>query len=108
MTATVPLTVNPVSTKTTINIVTVSTTNPLEVTVAFTVTQAIANVTKATGNVTVTAGTGETCTGTLASTGKGSCALTFAAAGAKTLTATYAGDSNNLTSTSAVKSVTVK
>jgi hypothetical protein len=86
MTATVPLTVNPVSTKTTINIVTVSTTNPLEVTVAFTVTQAIANVTKATGNVTVTAGTGETCTGTLAST----------------------GNSNNLTSTSAVKSVTVK
>ncbi len=104
----VPLTVNPVGTKTTINTVTVSTTNQLEVTVAFTVTQAIANVTKATGNLTVTAGTGETCKGTLASTGKGSCALTFADVGAKTLTAVYAGDSNNLTSTSPVKKVTVK
>ncbi len=107
-TAHVSLKVNPVGTKTAISTVTVSTTNPLEVTVAFTVTQTIANVTKATGNVTVTAGTGETCTGTLASTGKGSCALTFAGAGAKTLTAVYAGDSNNLTSTSPVKSVTVK
>jgi len=108
VTATNTLTVNPVTTTTTINTVTVSTTNPLEVTVAFTVTQKIANVTKATGNVTVAAGTGETCSATLAATGKGSCSLTFATAGAKTLTATYAGDSNNLTSTSAVKKVTVK
>jgi hypothetical protein len=53
-----------------------------------------------TGNVTVTANTGETCTGALAA-GAGSCALTLVSPGLKTLTATYAGDANFLTSTSA-------
>ena len=44
----------------------------------------------------------------LTTNGTGSCTITFAAAGKKSLTAVYAGDSNNLTSTSAAKSVTVK
>ncbi|MGH7704066.1 MAG: beta strand repeat-containing protein, partial [Gemmatimonadales bacterium] len=43
-----------------------------------------------TGNVTVSDGT-DSCVGTVAS---GSCALTSTTAGAKTLTATYAGDAN--------------
>ena len=46
-----------------------------------------------TGNVTVTANSGESCTGALTG-GAGSCALTFLSAGAKTITATYAGDVN--------------
>jgi hypothetical protein len=50
-----------------------------------------------TGNVTVSDGT-NSCTGTVAA---GSCSLTFTSAGAKTLTATYAGDSNFSGSTSA-------
>jgi hypothetical protein len=44
-----------------------------------------------TGNVTVGDGEGHSCTATVA---VGSCALTPTTAGAKTLTATYAGDSN--------------
>ena len=44
-----------------------------------------------TGNVTVGDGDGNSCTGTVAA---GSCSLTPTSAGAKTLTATYAGDAN--------------
>jgi hypothetical protein len=52
-----------------------------------------------TGNVTVTASTGESCTGTVAA---GNCSITtFNTAGTRTLTATYAGSSNFLGSTSA-------
>jgi uncharacterized repeat protein (TIGR01451 family) len=51
-----------------------------------------------TGNVTVTASTGEMCTSSVAA---GSCSLTFNTAGSRTLTAVYAGDSNFTTSTSA-------
>jgi hypothetical protein len=46
----------------------------------------------------VSDGAGDTCTGTVAT---GGCALTLATAGAKTLTASYAGDSNFNSSTSA-------
>jgi FtsP/CotA-like multicopper oxidase with cupredoxin domain len=53
-----------------------------------------------TGNVTVAASTGETCTGAV-SAGVGSCTLTFRTGGPRTLTATYAGDTNFLTSQSA-------
>lgn len=49
------------------------------------------------GNVTVTASTGETCSGALTG-GAGSCTLTFATGGSRTLTATYAGDGNFLAS----------
>ena len=43
-----------------------------------------------TGNVTVRASTGESCTGALAA-GAGSCNLTFSTGGPRTLTATYGG-----------------
>jgi FtsP/CotA-like multicopper oxidase with cupredoxin domain len=52
-----------------------------------------------TGTATVTASTGERCTGAL-SAGVGSCTLKFATGGSKTLTAVYSGDSNFITSTS--------
>ncbi len=45
------------------------------------------------GNVVVTASTGETCTGTLAASA-GSCSLTFVTVGSRTLIATYSGDLN--------------
>ena len=55
------------------------------------------------GNVTVSDGT-NSCTGTVAA---GQCSITFTTAGAKSLTATYAGDSNFNGSTSAAASHTV-
>ena len=56
-----------------------------------------------TGNVTVSAGT-DNCSGTVAA---GSCSISFTTAGAKNLTATYAGDTNFITSVSASESHTV-
>ena len=56
-----------------------------------------------TGNVTVSNGT-TSCTGTVAA---GTCSLTFPTAGSHALTATYAGDANFTTSTSAVEAHTV-
>jgi FtsP/CotA-like multicopper oxidase with cupredoxin domain len=50
-----------------------------------------------TGNVTVTASTGEVCTGALAA-GTGSCTITFLTGGSRTLTASYPGDTNFLAS----------
>ncbi len=65
------------------------------VAVNFTVTGAFGNSpTAPTGNVTVSDGT-DSCTGSVAA---GTCNLTFKTAGAKTLTATYAGDANFNTS----------
>ncbi|MBK9711279.1 MAG: Ig-like domain repeat protein [Kouleothrix sp.] len=55
------------------------------------------------GNVTVSDGT-QSCTATVAA---GQCSITFASAGARTLTATYAGDGNFTTSTSAGAAHTV-
>jgi hypothetical protein len=57
-------------------------------TVSFTVTSGGGSPT---GNVTVSDGTGGSCIGTVA---VGSCPLTSTTAGAKTLSATYAGDAN--------------
>ena len=57
-----------------------------------------------TGNVTVSDGAGNTCSATVAA---GNCQITIGTAGAKTLTATYAGDANFLTSASAGTSQTV-
>ncbi len=54
----------------------------------------------ATGSVTVNASTGESCTAVL-SGGKGSCAITFATSGARTLTANYGGSGNDQSSVSA-------
>jgi hypothetical protein len=107
-TATVPLTVNKVNTTTTITKATASKTNALAVTVSFTVAQAATIKTKPTGGVTVTASSGETCTDAALASGKGSCVLTFSKAESTTLTATYAGDSNNDGSTSTSFPLTVK
>jgi hypothetical protein len=80
---------------------TVPETNPLKVTVYFTVTNGMNAVM---GNVTVTAGTGQTCTGTV--TG-GKCVLTFTTAESTILTATYEGNTDDSTSASASYSLTV-
>jgi uncharacterized repeat protein (TIGR03803 family) len=49
-----------------------------------------------TGSVTLTATTGETCSGALTPTGgDGKCKLTFNTSGVRTITATYGGDSNH-------------
>ena len=53
-----------------------------------------------TGNVRVTASTGQTCTGAL-TLGVGSCTLSFSTGGSRTLTAAYLGDANFAGSTSA-------
>jgi hypothetical protein len=55
---------------------------------------------KPTGAVTVTANTGETCTGIVNGAGNGSCKLYFTSAGTRTLTATYSGDDNHTGSNS--------
>src|SRR5204863_17323 len=62
------------------------------VVVNFTVTVNAPGAGTPTGNVVVTvSGGAETCTGTVAA---GTCTITLGAAGARTLTATYAGDAN--------------
>jgi uncharacterized protein YjdB len=73
------------------------------VTIGFTVAGGSAGPT---GAVTVTASTGESCTGALTS-GSGACSITFLGRGSRTLTARYSGDSNFNASTSAALSQTV-
>jgi hypothetical protein len=73
------------------------------VTIGFTVAGGSAGPT---GAVTVTASTGESCTGALTS-GSGACSITFLSRGSRTLTARYSGDSNFNASTSAPRSQTV-
>jgi hypothetical protein len=56
---------------------------------------------KPTGAVTLTATTGETCTGNVAAaSGNGSCKLTFTTSGTRTITASYSGDDNHTASNS--------
>jgi uncharacterized protein YjdB len=74
------------------------------VTISFTVAGGGAGPT---GSVTITASTRESCTGTLNSTQTGSCSITFATTGSRTLTAAYGGSSNFNSSTSANVSQTV-
>jgi hypothetical protein len=82
---------------------TVPETNPLKAEVHFTVSNGTSTV--VTGSVTVTAAPGgETCTGTVTS---GKCLLTFTAAGSETLTAVYAGNNDDSTSTSVAYPLTV-
>ncbi len=50
---------------------------------------------KPTGAVTVTASTGESCTGTVSISGNGSCKLYFTTTGPRTVTAAYSGDDNH-------------
>ncbi len=68
------------------------------VAVNFTVTPVAPGSGTPTGNVTVSDGLGDACTATPAA---GGCSLVFATAGAKTVKASYAGDSNFNASTSA-------
>jgi hypothetical protein len=68
------------------------------VAVNFTVTPVAPGSGTPTGNVTVSDGLGDACTTTPAA---GGCSLVFATAGAKTVKANYAGDSNFNASTSA-------
>ena len=65
-------------------------------TVAYTVASPSGTI-PGTDSVTVSDGTGATCTGTVTA---GSCSLKSTTAGAKTITATFTGDSNYTTSTS--------
>ena len=59
---------------------------------------------KPTGSVTLTASTGEVCSGTVSpSTGNGSCKLTFTTTGARTIVASYGGDTNHLASDSSTQ-----
>ncbi len=104
-TDTVTLTVNTASSTTTI---TSQTPNPSLVNQAVTVSfQVTGSGVGPTGNVTVTASTGQTCSGGL-SAGAGSCSLTFTTAGSPKLTAKYAGDSNFKSSSSAKSTQTVQ
>lgn len=59
-----------------------------------------------TGSVTVSASTGESCSGTLSS-GVGSCSITFASSGTRTLTGHYGGATNFNSSTSSAVSQAV-
>jgi len=70
--------------------------------VSFTVSNGTA--TAVAGNVTVNAASGQSCTGTVAS---GKCVLTFTVAETTTLTAGYAGNSDNNPSSSASFPLTV-
>ena len=74
------------------------------VTVAFTVSPVAPATSAPTGTVTVSDGTGDSCT---ASVSVGQCLLTIATAGMKTLTASYGGDTNFVGSFSAGVSQTV-
>ncbi len=74
------------------------------VTVTYTVTAVAPGAGTPTGNVTVNASTGEFCMSTVAA---GSCNIVLNTPGTRTLTATYAGDTNFLNSVSAGASHTV-
>ncbi len=98
-------TVNPAATLTTI---TGDTPDPSAVgqafAVSYTVSVSAPGAGTATGNVTVSDGTGATCVGTVAA---GTCSLASTTTGNKTLTATYATDGNFAGSTSAGAAHTV-
>ncbi len=95
---TVSLVVDQANTTTTI---TSTSLNPSIVGQLITVHFNVASPGKATGSVTISASSGETCSGTLTAAGTGSCKLGLGTAGSITLTATYGGDANNNGSVSA-------
>jgi hypothetical protein len=97
-TASVQLVVNPAATVTTITSadasIKLNKAGSASTTVRYNVTSY-----KPTGSVMLTATTGETCTGTVASgTGNGSCILTFTTTGTRTINASYSGDANHTAS----------
>jgi hypothetical protein len=71
------------------------------VTVSFAVSQSVNVSYKPTGTVSVSASTGENCLAPLPANGKASCQLMFVTAGTRTVTATYSGDTGDLSSVSA-------
>ncbi|PKO12725.1 MAG: hypothetical protein CVU39_22420 [Chloroflexi bacterium HGW-Chloroflexi-10] len=89
----ISLTINKANTTAAINSTTPNPSVPGEaVTVNYSVTGAYGNSpTMPTGNVTISDGAGNSCSASVAA---GSCPITFASVGMKTLTATYAGDLN--------------
>jgi hypothetical protein len=93
----------PIGTTTTITSTVPQATHPLKVEVYFGVGNGTS--TAVSGTVTITASSGETCSGSVAG---GKCLLTFTAAGSKTLTASYAGNTDNAASTSAVYPLNVQ
>ncbi|MGH9502144.1 MAG: Ig-like domain repeat protein [Terriglobales bacterium] len=102
LSASTPATPHTVTTAATTTTITAHTPNPSlvnqPITVNFTVTANSPASGTATGNVTVSDGTGDTCVGTVAA---GTCQLTATTSGAKTFTASYATDGNFAASTSA-------
>jgi hypothetical protein len=63
---------------------------------------------KPTGSVTLTATTGEVCSGAVMSgTGDSSCSLIFTTTGTRTITATYSGDANHTGSNNSTQSPAV-
>ena len=80
--------------------------NPSNAAQVVTISFSVTGVTSPTGTVSVTASTGESCSGSLTS-GAGSCSITFATPGTRTLVASYNGDTNFNTSSSASVSQTV-
>jgi alpha-tubulin suppressor-like RCC1 family protein len=100
----VTITVNQATSTTTI---TSNTPNPSLVGQSVTVSFSVTGSGVPTGTVTVTASSGQTCSGALSS-GVGSCSLTFTASGSPKLTAAYGGDINFKSSTSAKVTQTVQ
>jgi Bacterial Ig-like domain (group 3)/NHL repeat len=100
----VTITVNKATSTT---VITSSAPNPSIVGQAVTVKFSVTGTGVPTGTVTATASTGQSCNGTL-NAGAGSCSLTFTAAGSPKLTASYAGDNNFNSSTSAKVTQTVQ
>jgi hypothetical protein len=82
---------------------TIAETNPLKVTVYFTVSNGTSTATS--GTVAVSAASGPACSASVAT---GKCVLTFPSPQTTTLTATYQGNTDNSSSTSSPYSLTVK
>jgi hypothetical protein len=89
-TATITIAVNRSSSTTTISS---TSTNPSSAGQAVAVGFSVTGPGVPTGSVTVRASSGESCNGSLRA-GVGSCSLTFAKSGTRTLTSSYAGDTN--------------
>jgi hypothetical protein len=110
--ASVPLTVNPIGTTTMIaSAAAVSPiAHPTVVTVRFSVSNGLSSPHNPAGSVTVTDSvSGASCTDSaITAAGTGSCIITFPGAGPASLTAAYAGNSNNNGSTSSAFAYTVQ
>lgn len=100
-TATATLVIAAAASSTTITAVTPDSPTPGQ---PVTVSYAVTSVDALSGNVTVVADSGESCSGSAAA---GQCVLSFAGTGSRSLTASYAGDANHAASSSASVPLTV-